>query len=79
MALPSGTYVEFTGTAEGQAAAQRDLALKSLLAGIGIVVLFSIVTRSWRNLLLILANLPFAFVGGVAAPSSPAACCRWDR
>ena len=67
VALPSGTYVEFTGTAEGQAAAQRDLALKSLLAGIGIVILLSIVTRSWRNLLLILANLPFAFVGGVAA------------
>ncbi len=65
--LPSGTYVEFTGTAEGQAAAQRDLALKALLAGVGIVILLSVVTRSWRNLLLILANLPFALVGGVAA------------
>lgn len=65
--LPSGTYIEFTGAAEGQAQAQRDLALKALLAGVGIVILLSIVTRNWRNLLLILVNLPFAFVGGVVA------------
>jgi CzcA family heavy metal efflux pump len=63
--LPSGTYIEFTGAAEGEAQAQRDLALKALLAGIGIVILLSIVTRNWRNLLLILANLPFALVGGI--------------
>jgi len=29
--------------------------------------LLSIVTRNWRNLLLVLANLPFALVGGVLA------------
>jgi CzcA family heavy metal efflux pump len=63
--LPSGTYIEFTGAAEGEAQAQHDLALKALLAGIGIVILLSIVTRNWRNLLLILANLPFALVGGI--------------
>src|SRR5215831_773628 len=27
----------------------------------------SIITRNWRNLLLVLANLPFALVGGVLA------------
>jgi Cu/Ag efflux pump CusA len=39
----------------------------SAIAGVGIILLLSIVTRSWRNLLLILANLPFALVGGVLA------------
>ena len=63
--LPSGTYIEFSGAAEGQAQAQRDLALKALFAGVGIVLLLSVVTRNWRNLLLMMANLPFAFVGGV--------------
>jgi CzcA family heavy metal efflux pump len=65
--LPAGTYIEFAGAAEGRARAQRDLALKTLLAAVGIAVLLSVVTRHWRNLALVLANLPFAFVGGVAA------------
>ncbi|HUZ71451.1 MAG TPA: efflux RND transporter permease subunit [Stellaceae bacterium] len=64
---PRGVYIEFSGAAEGQARAQRDLAFKTLLAGIGIVILLSIVTRNWRNLLLVLANLPFALVGGLVA------------
>ncbi|MCB8586377.1 efflux RND transporter permease subunit, partial [Escherichia coli] len=34
---------------------------------IGIVLLLSIVTGHWRNLVLVLINLPFAFVGGVFA------------
>jgi Cu/Ag efflux pump CusA len=65
--LPGGTYIEFSGAAEGQAQARRDLAVKALFAGAGIVLLLSVVTRNWRNLLLIMANLPFTLVGGVAA------------
>jgi len=65
--LPSGTYLQFAGTAEAQSRSQRNLAFNSLIAGVGIVLLLSIVTRNWRNLLLILANLPFALVGGVLA------------
>ena len=65
--LPSGTYIQFTGTAEAQSRSQRDLIFNSLTAGVGIILLLSIVTRNWRNLLLILANLPFALVGGVLA------------
>ncbi len=41
--------------------------INSLIAGVGIILLLSIVTRNWRNLLLMLANLPFALVGGVLA------------
>ena len=59
--------MEFSGAAEGQAEAQRDLILKSLFAGGGIVLLLSIVTRNWRNLLITMANLPFALVGGIVA------------
>jgi Cu/Ag efflux pump CusA len=59
--------VEFAGTAAAQAQSRRDLLVHSLLAGLGIVLLLSVVMGSYRNLLLVLANLPFALVGGVLA------------
>jgi Cu/Ag efflux pump CusA len=65
--LPEGVYVSFSGSAEAQAAARRDLLVHAGLAGFGIVLLLAIVTGSAANLLLVLVNLPFAFVGGVAA------------
>ena len=67
VSLPAGTYMEFAGSAQAQARSRRDLLLHSALAGIGIVLLLSIVTRNVRNLVLVLANLPFALVGGVLA------------
>jgi Cu/Ag efflux pump CusA len=63
--LSPGVYVEFSGTAREQARSQRDLLVDSVLAGIGITILLSIVMQNYRNLLLVLANLPFALVGGV--------------
>lgn len=65
--LPKGTYITYGGTAQAQAEAQRSLLLNSGLAAIGIVLLLSIVAGSMRNVLLILANLPFALAGGVLA------------
>ncbi len=65
ISLPGGAYVEFTGTAEAQARSMRDLIVHSLLAGVGILLLLSVVLGSYRNVLLVLANLPFALVGGV--------------
>ena len=67
LSLPPGTYVEFAGTAEAQAQSRRDLLFKSLLAGLGIILLLSVVMRNDHNLLLVLLNLPFALVGGVLA------------
>jgi len=67
VSMPGGMYAEFTGTAEERAAAQRELLLHSGLAGLGIVVLLASVFSRWQNLMLVLANLPFAFVGGVLA------------
>ncbi len=52
-------------TAEEQARSQRDLLVHAALAGIGVIILLSIVMQNYRNLLLVLANLPFALVGGV--------------
>jgi Cu/Ag efflux pump CusA len=67
LSLPPDTYVEFSGTAAAQAQSRRDLLVNSLLAGLGIVLLLSVVMGNYRNLLLVLANLPFALVGGVLA------------
>ncbi len=65
--FPAGVYVEFAGTAAAATKARRGLMVHSILAGIGIVILLSIVLANWRNLLLVLLNLPFALVGGVFA------------
>ena len=67
VALPEGSYIEFAGTAEAQARSRRDLLLHSLIAGVGVVLLLSVVTHHVRNLVLVLVNLPFALLGGVLA------------
>ncbi|MFO1514717.1 MAG: efflux RND transporter permease subunit [Verrucomicrobiota bacterium] len=65
--LPRGVYLEYGGAAEAQRAAARQLFLHSAIAGVGILMLLYIVIGNWRNLILVLANLPFALVGGVLA------------
>jgi CzcA family heavy metal efflux pump len=67
VSLPAGTYIEFTGTAEAEARSRRDLLVRSSLASVGIILLLSMVVGHYRNVLLILLNLPFALVGGVLA------------
>lgn len=65
--LPFGVYAELGGTAQAQRDAQRELLLHSLLAGAGIVMLLALAFGDASRLLLVLANLPFALVGGVLA------------
>jgi CzcA family heavy metal efflux pump len=65
--LPAGTYLEFSGAAQEASRSRRDLLVNSLVAGVAILLLLSMVTRHWRNLLLLLLNLPFALMGGVFA------------
>jgi CzcA family heavy metal efflux pump len=65
--LPAGVYAAFGGSAALQARARRELLVHSALAGAGIVLLLALVFPSPRSLGLILANLPFALVGGVLA------------
>lgn len=61
------TYAVFTGASEDRQQAQHDLTVYSLMAGVGILLLLSITFHSVRNTILVLANLPFAIVGGIVA------------
>jgi CzcA family heavy metal efflux pump len=65
--LPPGVFYVFSGEHEARRTAQRELLLLSLASAAGILLLLGIVFRSGRRLLLVLLNLPFALVGGVAA------------
>lgn len=67
MSLPADTYLEFTGAAVAQAQSREELLVHSMLAGVGILVLLYVALASVRNMLLVLVNLPFSLVGGVAA------------
>lgn len=67
VSFPAGVYPVFTGTAEAQAQAQRDILLYSALAGVGIALLLAMAVSNLRNLLLVLVNWPFSLVGGVLA------------
>jgi Cu/Ag efflux pump CusA len=63
--LPKGVYLEFAGAAEAQKAATRELLLHAAIAAVGILLLLSIVLGRWRNVFVVLFNLPFALAGGV--------------
>ena len=65
--LPAGVYAEVGGSGTAQREARRELFRNSLLAGAGIVMLLWIAFGESSRLLLVLANLPFALVGGVLA------------
>jgi CzcA family heavy metal efflux pump len=65
--FPSGVYAVYSGAAEAQAVAQREILLTSVIAGVGIILLLAIAFHNFRNLVLVLANLPFALAGGVLA------------
>jgi CzcA family heavy metal efflux pump len=65
--LPAGVYTDIGGTGTAHREARRELVLNSLLAGGGIVMLLWLAFGETSRLALVLANLPFALVGGVLA------------
>jgi CzcA family heavy metal efflux pump len=65
--LPAGVYFEIGGAAAEQAKAKRDLFMHSGIALLGIIILLALVFGRARLVTLVLANLPFALVGGVLA------------
>jgi CzcA family heavy metal efflux pump len=71
--LPPGTYVTYTGTAQGAAAAQRELMFNVALAAGGVVALLLLAFSSGRQVMLILGSAPFALVGGVIAVAATGA------
>ncbi|GAC1608154.1 MAG: hypothetical protein NVS3B2_17440 [Ramlibacter sp.] len=66
VSFPTGTYAVFAGEAQEQARSQRDLLVYSAVAAVGVVLLLFAAVRSVRALLLVLTNVPFALIGGVA-------------
>jgi CzcA family heavy metal efflux pump len=67
LVLPPAVSYVFTGEHEAKQTAQRELLLLGTAAGVGILLLLWMAFGSLRRLLLVLVNLPFAVVGGVAA------------
>lgn len=65
--LPSGVFLSLAGEHEARAEAQRELLFWSALTGAGILILLGAAYGSVSRVLLVLVNLPFAFVGGVLA------------
>ena len=65
--LPPDVDLAFTGQIQEQERAKNQLLVHASLAGVGMVLLLAIVMGNYRNLLLVLANLPFALVGGILA------------
>jgi CzcA family heavy metal efflux pump len=60
-------YPEFTGAAIEQAKAREELIVLSLLVMAVVMMLVYIAIGNFRNVILMLVNLPFALVGGVIA------------
>ncbi|MCC7324129.1 MAG: efflux RND transporter permease subunit [Gemmatimonadaceae bacterium] len=65
--LPPGYFVEYGGQFEAQGEATRVLSALSLLAVAAIFVILFAEFRSARTAALVMANLPLALIGGVAA------------
>lgn len=63
--MPEGYYVTYGGQFENEATASRTLLLTSLLALIIIFLLLMSEFRSLSESLIVLANMPFAMIGGV--------------
>ena len=65
--LPAGVTLSYSGVAEGQAAAARQVMLNVAIAAVAIVGLLVLAFGGPRSAALILAGTPFALVGGVVA------------
>ena len=63
---PAGIYPVFGGDAAAQSTATRQLLAHAALALAGVILLLYLALRSMRTVALVLVNLPFALVGGVA-------------
>lgn len=67
LSIPNDVTVTITGEHEARRQTQRELLLSSLVASVFIVMLLGMAMGTWRRLLLVLINLPFALMGGIAA------------
>jgi CzcA family heavy metal efflux pump len=63
--MPRGTYAVFSGEGAARSQSQRDLLVHGAMALVGIALLLLLALKSGRSVALVMANLPFALVGGV--------------
>jgi Cu/Ag efflux pump CusA len=63
--MPKGTYAVFAGENEARSQSLHDLLVYGVMAGVGIVLLLFLALKNRRSVALVMANLPFALVGGV--------------
>lgn len=67
ISFSANSYPEFTGAAVEQAQAKESLLLRSLMAGVGMLIFIYIAIGNMRHVLLTLANIPFSLIGGLVA------------
>lgn len=65
--LPEGYYVEYGGQFESEAEATRTIVLLSMVSLMFIILILYVEFRSFRNVFLVMVNLPLAFIGGILA------------
>ncbi len=65
--LPPGVFVEFSGVAEAERTVHRELAVYGVLALALILLCLGLTFRRASDVAMVLLNLPFALIGGVAA------------
>ncbi|HKT67731.1 MAG TPA: efflux RND transporter permease subunit [Burkholderia sp.] len=65
VAMPQGTYAVFSGESAARSQSQHDLLVYGAMSAVGIALLLFLAMRSRRGVVLVMANLPFALVGGV--------------
>ncbi len=63
--FPSGYHVQYGGQFQRATEASRTLSALTLLAILGIFLLFYVALNSLRDALLVMVNLPLALIGGV--------------
>ncbi len=65
--LPAGYFVEYGGQFESEAGATRTIGLLSIISISLILLILYLEFRSFRPALLVMVNLPLAFIGGIVA------------
>ncbi|WP_111894432.1 efflux RND transporter permease subunit [Acinetobacter sp. MB5] len=64
--MPKGVYAVFGGESEARAQSQHDLIMYGLISLACITLLLFLALRNAHSVVLVMANLPFALVGGIA-------------
>jgi cobalt-zinc-cadmium resistance protein CzcA len=67
VALPTGYFLEYGGQFENQQRASKRLAIIIPVVIFLIYLLLYLTFKSWKQALLVVGNIPFALVGGIAA------------